>query len=171
MRYMTHEEFTSMVRNERPRLVRMASRLLGSESEAEDVAQSALLKLWTMRDEIPNIRTVEAYATIVVRNLCLDTMRSRSVRNAAPIDEVLPQASGEPTPEEHLEQSDSVDQVGRILAMLPLQQQSIMRMRHVEGLEIDEIARIMDMTEVNVRVILSRGRQRVREMFLKLQKS
>lgn len=48
---MTREEFTSMVRNERPRLVRMACRMLGSESEAEDVAQSALLKLWTMKGD------------------------------------------------------------------------------------------------------------------------
>ncbi|MDE6343257.1 MAG: sigma-70 family RNA polymerase sigma factor [Muribaculaceae bacterium] len=168
---MTQEEFTSMVRSERPRLVRMASRLLGSAHEAEDVAQSALLKLWTMRGDIPNIRTVEAYATIVVRNLCLDHMRSRSVRSAAPIDEVLPQASEEPTPEEYVEQNDSLDQVERILSKLPTAQQAVMKMRHVEGLEIDEIARIMDMTEVNVRVILSRGRQRVRDMFFKLQKS
>ena len=44
-----------------------------------------------------------------------------------------------------------------------------MKMRHVEGMEIGEIAEIMDMTEANVRVVLSRGRQRVREMFLKIQ--
>ena len=166
---MTLEEFTSMVRNERPRLVRMACRMLGSESEAEDVAQSALLKLWTMKGDIHGIGTIEAYATIVVRNLCLDQMRSRSVRNATTLDEVLPQTSEDPGPEERLEHIDSLDHVGRILAKLPTAQQSIMKMRHVEGMEIGEIAEIMDMTEANVRVVLSRGRQRVREMFLKIQ--
>lgn len=166
---MTREEFTSMVRNERPRLVKMASRLLGSEHDAEDVAQSALLKLWTMRDDIPNIRTVEAYATIIVRNLCLDQLRSSGVKNRASIDEVLPQSADDPSPEERLEQSDSLGHVERILAGLPDAQQSIMKMRHVEGLEVSEIASIMDMSEGNVRVILSRARQRVKEMFLKLQ--
>lgn len=167
---MTREEFTSMVRRERPRLVGMACRLLGPE-DAEDVAQSALLKLWTMKDEIPNLRTVEAYATIIVRNMSLDVLRSRGVRNATSIDEVLPQQSNDLQPDIVLEQKDDVGHVEEILSRLPSAQQSIMKMRHVDGLEISEIAEIMDMSEVNVRVTLSRARQRVKEMFMKLQRS
>ena len=69
------------------------------------------------------------------------------MRNATTLDEVLPQTSEDPGPEERLEHIDSLDHVGRILAKLPTAQQSIMKMRHVEGMEIGEIAEIMDMTE------------------------
>lgn len=169
---MTREEFTSMVRRERPRLVGMAYRFLGSEQEAEDAAQNTLLKLWTMRDEIAGIRTVESYATMIVRNLCIDVLRSKNVKDVTSIDDVqqVITESYEQSPDISLEQKEDVDYIGKIMSQLPNAQQSIMRMRHVDGLEISEIAEIMDMSEGNVRVLLSRGRQRVKELFLKVQK-
>ena len=169
---MTREEFTSMVRRERPRLVGIAYRFLGSEQEAEDAAQNTLLKLWTMRDEIAGIRTVESYATMIVRNLCIDVLRSKNVKDITSIDDVqqVITESYEQSPDISLEQKEDVDYIGKIMSQLPNAQQSIMRMRHVDGLEISEIAEIMDMSEGNVRVLLSRGRQRVKELFLKVQK-
>ena len=169
---MTREEFTSMVRRERPRLVGIAYRFLGSEQEAEDAAQNTLLKLWTMRDEIAGIRTVESYATMIVRNLCIDVLRSKNVKDVTSIDDVqqVITESYEQSPDISLEQKEDVDYIGKIMSQLPNAQQSIMRMRHVDGLEISEIAEIMDMSEGNVRVLLSRGRQRVKELFLKVQK-
>ena len=169
---MTREEFTSMVRRERPRLVGIAYRFLGSEQEAEDAAQNTLLKLWTMRDEIAGIRTVESYATMIVRNLCIDLLRSKNVKDVTSIDDVqqVITESYEQSPDISLEQKEDVDYIGKIMSQLPNAQQSIMRMRHVDGLEISEIAEIMDMSEGNVRVLLSRGRQRVKELFLKVQK-
>lgn len=169
---MTREEFTSMVRRERPRLVGIAYRFLGSEQEAEDAAQNTLLKLWTMRDEIAGIRTVESYATMIVRNLCIDVLRSKNVKDVMSIDDVqqVITESYEQSPDISLEQKEDVDYIGKIMSQLPNAQQSIMRMRHVDGLEISEIAEIMDMSEGNVRVLLSRGRQRVKELFLKVQK-
>lgn len=159
-----------MVRRERPRLVRMATRLLGSGHDAEDVAQTALLKLWTLRTEMDDIDRVEAYATMMVRNLCLDKLKSVGMRNGTSIDELQQWSSGEPTPHDRLEQSESVTQVERIMSSLPDAQQAVMKMRHVDGLEISEIAHIMDINEGNVRVMLSRGRQRVKELFLRMQK-
>lgn len=169
---MTREEFTSMVRRERPRLVGIAYRFLGSEQEAEDAAQNTLLKLWTMRDEIAGIRTVESYATMIVRNLCIDVLRSKNVKDVTSIDDVqqVITESYEQSPDISLEQKEDVDYIGKIMSQLPNAQQSIMRMRHIDGLEISEIAEIMDMSEGNVRVLLSRGRHRVKELFLKVQK-
>lgn len=56
-----------------------------------------------------------------------------------------------------------------IIASLPSVQQNVIRMRHIEGLEIEEIARITGSTPGSIRVALSRARQNIKEIFMQQQ--
>jgi len=62
---------------QRPRLLRLAYRMLGSVAEAEDVVQDAWLR-WSRVEE--SVDTPSAYLTRIVTRLCLDQMRSARVR-------------------------------------------------------------------------------------------
>ena len=71
---------------ERPRLTAIATRILGSGADAEDVVQDAWLRL----SRTAEIDDPPAWLTTVVTRLCLDQLRKRRVRSAAeaeaPID-------------------------------------------------------------------------------------
>src|SRR5689334_4027556 len=69
---------------ERPRLVGIASRVLGDHAEAQDVVQQAWLRLHGTDAEIDSL---PAWLTTVTTRLCLDRLRSRT---PVPVDDVGP---------------------------------------------------------------------------------
>jgi RNA polymerase sigma-70 factor (ECF subfamily) len=149
----------------RERLLAYARRLLGDENEAEDIVQEVILKLWHIRDELCRYRNVRALAFTVAKNLCLNVLKRRrriqSISNAE-----LQQVDENLTPENRVELNDSVENVMHLIGRLPELQQLILRMRHVEEMEIDEIAALTGGTPESVRMNLSRARKRVKEWFL-----
>lgn len=68
------KEQTEAFEAERPRLVRMADRLLGDHAEAEDVVQNAWIRLHGNNSGIENL---PAWLTTVTTRLCLDRLRSK----------------------------------------------------------------------------------------------
>ena len=57
-----------------------------------------------------------------------------------------------------------------LIATLPDLQQAILRMKHIDGFEVEEIARLTGSTVIAVRTNLSRARKKVREQFMKRNK-
>ncbi len=55
-----------------------------------------------------------------------------------------------------------------IMEQLPGLQQTILRMKHIDGFEVKEIAELTGSTPEAVRVNLSRARKKVRDLFLKM---
>lgn len=75
---MTPNEFEHNTALLRLRLVRQAYSLLKDTDEAEDAVQESLLKLWQMRDRIPDFQKMEHLAMVVVRNSSISLLRKRS---------------------------------------------------------------------------------------------
>ena len=59
-----------------PKLYRIAYALLDNKADAEDILQDAYCKLWNKRDELGDIQNPEAFSITLVKNLCLDFLRS-----------------------------------------------------------------------------------------------
>ena len=151
----------------RPKLYRFALSLTKRTDEAEDVVQDVGVKLWERRDELSAIRNVEAYAMSAIRNRCLDYSRSPQNRMDELTDDY--DTVHEQTPYKALEQADMAAFVRRLIDRLPEQQKMVMRLRDVEGYELDEIAEILEMNEGAVRANLSRARQKIRDELLKFK--
>lgn len=73
---------------ERPRLLRLGYRMLGSFSEAEDIVQEAWLR-WAGTAE--SVDTPAAYLTRIVTRLCLDQLKSARVRRETYVGAWLPE--------------------------------------------------------------------------------
>ncbi len=84
----------------RPRLIRIAYRMLGSVADAEDVVQDAWLR-WQRTDR-SDIDTPPAFLSRIVTRLCLDIMKSARVRRESYVGSWLP----EPIVEEEDETDD-----------------------------------------------------------------
>ena len=161
---MELKEFKISVWPLREKLLNQARRLTGEEEDAEDIVQEVLLKLWSRRTELDMCDSIEAYATTMTRNACIDLMRTRHTSDTS-----LPDACPEDgqTPESLLEAKDEMRLVEAIIASLPPLQQAILRMKDIEGYETEEIAEVTGCNAEAIRSNLSRARKRMRDIYLK----
>lgn len=144
---------------ERPYLLGVAYRLLGSASDAEDIVQEALTR--RLPDE--GVRSARAYLTTVVTRLCLDELRSarrRRVRYLGPwLPEPVLSAAFDAPPRDELEHRETLSLALLTLleALTPLAR-AVFVLREVLDLEFSEIARALGKREEACRKILSRAR-------------
>ena len=160
---MEQKEFETEIRRIRRRLLSEAQRSLEDGDEAEDITQDAVLKLWSMRQQLDSYQSVEALAIVMVRRLALSKKRTRIVPMA---DYTTTEAITHETPESQFVSQEEEAKVLKLLATLPDAQQAVLRMKHVDGLETSEIASITGSSEEAVRKNLSRARKKIMEMFL-----
>lgn len=152
---MTQEEFKEEAQRLRPRLMLTARRYLGDD-DAEDTVQDALLRLWQMVGELR--QPFDALALRLTRNLCIDQVRRRKPTVVLTDSGGTDQADGD---------DERVERMMAVVSTLPDLQQTILRLRHLEGMEMNEIADLTGSSEVAIRKALSRARQAVRQKYMK----
>ena len=152
---MTQEEFKEEAQRLRPRLMLTARRYLGDD-DAEDTVQDALLRLWQMVGELR--QPLDALALRLTRNLCIDQVRRRKPTVMLTDSGETDQADGD---------DERIERKMAVVSTLPDLQQTILRLRHLEGMEMNEIADLTGSSEVAIRKALSRARQAVRQKYMK----
>ena len=162
---MELETFKITVLPLRDKLINFSLRLMQEKADAEDIVQEAFLKLWYIREKLDGYNSVEALAMQVTKNLALDKLRAR--RPEGPDIETLSLDSGYRSPAEQLEQQDAAARIRQLISQLPAVQQTIIRMKDVEGYEIAEIAEITGSQVEAIRSNLSRARKKIREQLMK----
>ncbi len=148
----------------RPDIYRIALNIVKDAETADDVAQDALLKLWTMGEKLDAYDHPEALACVIARNLAISRFRQRG-GNEVSFDEAVFTPT-EPSPEETVIRCEEAEHIDRLISRLPDSQQAIIRMRHIEGMETEEIAALIGSSPGAVRVALSRARHKVKLMFI-----
>lgn len=149
----------------RDKLVGYAQRLTEDHSDAEDVVQEAMLKLWNIRDQLHEYRSIEALAVKITHNLCMDAWRKKRTKVIS-IDQVTITNQSTMTPDRLLEEKDEMRLMREIVDSLPPLQQTILRMRDIEEYETTEIAEITGCSAEAIRSNLSRARKKVRDIYL-----
>ncbi len=162
---MTHQEFKERFLPRHKKMYYMAFRYLGNEHDAEDMVQEAYLKLWEKRGELYSIANDEAYAITTVKHLCLDRLRAPRVETDSEtllIAEVEPS----PPPDTAYEEKEDVHRLMTIIHSLPSQQQQVVLLRHIDGKATEEIEAETGLTNTHIRVLLSRARKTIKELFI-----
>lgn len=165
---MDLQEFKIKVLPAKQKLYRLATFLLRDKEEAEDVLQDVFLKLWTQKERLHTYNSIEALAMSMARNLCLDKLKARKRKLMVDVTG-MDLSSGDATPYQRSELSDSMHNMQMLVDNLPEQQKLVLHLRDVEGYSFEEIEQITSLTVNNLRVILSRARKNVRDGFLKLE--
>lgn len=159
---MSIEEYQGEVERLRPGLCRMASRFLG-EADGEDAVEVVLVRLWRMAADLR--APVDALARTLLRNHCIDVLRRRHV--TVPLDgHDIDDADRAAT----RAADERLETMMRLVKSLPPMQQTVLQLRHINGMEMGEVARLTGMKEPAVRKCLSRARQALRTLMLEEMK-
>ena len=165
---MDKTEFKHAVLVFSEKLFRVSLRLLEDKEEAKDTLQEVYLKLWNLRDSLNNYRSIEGLAVQITKNLCLDKIRKRNTRRKFNHDDYIEMfGNNQMSADTKMELEDEISQIKSIFEVLPEQQKLVVQLKDIEGYENEEIAEILNTTPNNIRVLLSRGRQKIREILVK----
>ena len=150
-------------------LFRLALRITQERTEAEDVVQETMMKVWKRREQWAEMESIEAFCLTVCRNLALDKTRrmERQLRTVPPPIDPADQSHAS-NPEQVAIEHDRLHLVRQLIAQLPEKQRTCMQLRDVEGKSYRDIATILDITEQQVKTNIFRARQTIRERFLTL---
>lgn len=140
----------------RPRLVRVAYRMLGSVADAEDVVQDAFIR-WMGADR-SQVREPEAYLRRTVTRLCLDQLKSARHTRETYIGPWLP----EPVLEEDADEDVTLPLMLALERLSPLERAAFL-LHDVFGVDFEEIARTLDRDPAACRQLAARARGHVRE--------
>lgn len=172
--------FSELVKRYHPTLLKVARYYVGSVASAEDVAQDTWI---AVIKGIEKFEQRSSFKTWLLR-ICANRARTAGVKEhrSIPVD---PNESGPSVSAHRFDQggvwsdppvpfTDAVDTridsaailkaVRHAIDTLGEPQQAVVTLRDVEGLSTQEVATLLGLSEANVRVILHRGRARVREI-------
>lgn len=144
---------------QRPRLIRLAYRMLGSVADAEDVVQDAYLR-WLAVDPT-TVRDPAAFLHVVVARLSLNALKSARYRRETYLGPWLPEPIVSP------EDGDDIDDVSLPLMIAlerlsPLERAAFL-LHDVFGMDFSEVAEALGRTSGSCRQLASRARAHLRD--------
>ena len=139
------------------RFYRVAYHLLESQDDAEDAVQELYLKLLRSSGKPNFVRDPLAYGITLLRNICIDTIRRREKRQTEALKEYM--MVDRQGPEMELARKDHLKRLISEIDKLPQRQAEVLKMRALEGLEYETIARRTGLSQVNIRVLISKARK------------
>lgn len=140
----------------RPKLMRVAYRMLGSVADAEDVVQEAFIR-W-MRADRTEVREPEAFLRCTVTRLCLDQLKLARKKRETYIGPWLP----DPVVEEEEEEDVTLPLMLALERLSPLERAAFL-LHDIFGLEFDEVAASIGREPAACRQLAARARTHVRD--------
>lgn len=150
----------SLVARKLPRLLALATRMLGDRMEAEDVAQEVFVRIWK---QAARWREGEAkfdtWMHRVALNLCYDRLRGR---REDPNDELPDMADPAAPPEARLEARAESERVRAALAALPARQREALVLTYYQEMSNLDAAALMGVSVDALESLLARARRNLR---------
>lgn len=145
-----------------------AYHILNDYHEAEDVVQSAIIKICDHLEKINDIRCnkTKGFLVIIVKNIAINVYNQRKRKpfvDMVKVESILDEDI-DINPEQYLIKVDNAEWVARKLASINTEYADILVLRYTYQFSNDEIAHLLDMSESNVRVKLYRARKALQEI-------
>lgn len=173
------EAYEQLVRQNTGRLLAVARRLMPTEEDARDVVQEAFLSAFKSLPRFEGSAKLSTWLHRIVVNAALMRLRSRRRKPEESLDVLLPafqndghhaeKFAGWSEPADRLLERAEVKQLVREqIERLPETYRTVLLLRDIEGMEIDEVAAALGVTTNAVKMRLHRGRQALRTLLAPL---
>ena len=152
------DSFTALVTRHGGGVFSYLLRMTGNPHDAEDLTQETFLKVFRSLGRADPPVAFTAWLFTIARRTALNHFRA-----ARPVDELDPEtASGAPDPAALAAATEDRRSLWALARRLVKRQQfEALWLRYAEGLSVKEVARVMRLHSIHVRVLLHRGRQQL----------
>lgn len=163
------DAFTQLVESYQGAVFSMLRRILGPNAAIEDLAQESFLRLWKSRDRYQPSGRFTTFLFRITYNLALNRIRDNKrkplysmPRNAEGAEMEFPNPLS-PAPEEASSGKDWARLVQRGLGELPENQRAALVFQHYDGLELQEIGKILGCSPQAAKSLVHRARVNLRD--------
>jgi RNA polymerase sigma factor (sigma-70 family) len=145
-----------------------AARMLGSNSDVEDIAQQVFIRVWkSARRYVPRAKFT-TWLLKITRNLVFNELRRGKRRAQVPlqsdpgIEEIPLKDETNPAPDASLLEDELQRAIEEAIMQLPESQRMALVLRRYEQLSYEEIAEVLDLSVPAVKSVLFRARTELR---------
>ena len=170
---MDKQTYISLAEGFRRMALSKAKQFYQDETEAEDVAQEVLLKMWERHEELDlDPKRLHAYITTLTRNICLDRQKMKRrhpvmrliKRHSDHDDNIPPDIHSDDTPQSRMEDEEATDIFQKAFARLPHHWAEMLRMRMEQEMTYEDIAHLFGTSESSIRGTLSKAKNKLLEL-------
>lgn len=162
--------FTQLVHTYDQAVLRLALRLTGSRSDAQDIHQEAFIKAYKKLDGFRFECSFATWIYRVVTNVCLDHLRRNKARKRNGAIEVsdddllnrLPDNRPGNSPEQQLLDRELSAQIRRAMKRLTPRERMVIELKHFHGLKLRSVSEILNTSEGSVKMTFFRATQKLR---------
>lgn len=167
------EEFSRLVDTYSGRIYRLAYKMLGIPTDAEDVLQNTFLKAFQHLKDFEGRSSLSTWLYRIASNEALMLLRKH--RPEIILSDIVPEDDDNSDyfpvqftdwcclPEDEFLSSESQAALDRAVRHLPETQRIVFVLRDIEGLSIQETSQALNLSETAVKTRLLRARLRLRE--------
>lgn len=145
--------------------------MLGNRHEAEDVAQEAFIRAYVNIKSFNQDLKFSTWLFRIATNLCIDRIRKKKpdyyldaeVSGTDGLTMYSQLSSNAPLPENELESLELQETVQKEILKLPEKYRSVIVLKYIEELSLNEISEILDMPLGTVKTRIHRGREALRQ--------
>lgn len=165
------EAYTDIVDFYKDKVYQICYRMLGNKHEAEDVAQEAFLRAYLNIHTFKQELKFSSWLYRIATNLCIDRMRKKKpdyyldseVAGTDGLTLYSQIPSNQRTPDQDVENIELADTIQKEISKLPEKYRSVIVLRYIDELSLNEISDILDMPLGTVKTRIHRGRDALKE--------
>jgi RNA polymerase sigma-70 factor (ECF subfamily) len=162
--------FAELVHSYDRTVLRLALRLTGSQSDAQDIYQEAFLKVYKKLDGFRFECSFSTWIYRIVTNVCLDHLRrNRARKNIGTLEvsdeDLLNQLSDDRpgnNPEQQLLDRELGAHIFRALQRLTPRERMVFDLRHFQGLKLQSVSEILNASEGSIKMTFFRATRKLR---------
>jgi RNA polymerase sigma-70 factor, ECF subfamily len=152
--------FGVLVRRHQDALYRLAWAMVQDRDVASDLVQDALIRAFVNLDRCRDVQRFRVWLMTTLRNRCLDYLKDRR-RQDVPLDGVADVRPGSDT--DPLDTLAARTELERALGALPATLREAFLLRHVEDMDYEDMAELLETTVAGVKMRVSRAREALRQ--------
>jgi RNA polymerase sigma-70 factor, ECF subfamily len=161
--------FEKLVERHQALVAGTVARMLGSNSDVEDIAQQVFIRVWKSAGRYVAKAKFTTWLLKITRNLVFNEMRRAKRHPHVPV-QIEPESEEIPLKDEQTSAPDMMlletelqDAIEKAIGLLPETQRMALVLRRYEELSYEEIADVLELSVPAVKSLLFRARTELRE--------
>ena len=170
-RHGNADAFTALCAPLEGMVYRHCLQMLKTPADAQDAAQEAMLRAYRSFSSFEGRSELATWLFRIAHNVCLDALKKAyRQRESTSLDALREQGYNPPAPDDTPEgtyiQASRQHAMREAISTLPVRQQTLLSLRYGDGMQYEQIAKVMGLNPGTVKSALSRAKERLRAIII-----